>query len=86
MDRWSLYTGKLYRENARGLTRTGGRYIQVVAKAGLTVHNSMDLQTNAQKSSQAAQNTSFSIFFFLLSAHQPLATVNYSKFKQAEFS
>jgi hypothetical protein len=37
MDRWSLYTGKLYRENARGSTRTGGRYIQVVAKAGLTV-------------------------------------------------
>jgi hypothetical protein len=44
MDRWSLYTGKLYRENARGSTRTrvvastGNRYIQVVAKAGLTVH------------------------------------------------
>jgi hypothetical protein len=42
MDRWSLYTGKLYRENARGrreqvVASTGGRYIQVVAKAGLTV-------------------------------------------------
>jgi hypothetical protein len=24
MDRWSLYTGKLYRENARGSTRTSG--------------------------------------------------------------
>jgi hypothetical protein len=25
MDRWSLYTGKLYRENVRGSTRTSGR-------------------------------------------------------------
>jgi hypothetical protein len=25
MVRWSLYTGKLYRENARGSTRTSGR-------------------------------------------------------------
>jgi hypothetical protein len=42
MDRWSLYTGKLYRENARGrrehvVANAGGRHIQVVAKAGLTV-------------------------------------------------
>jgi hypothetical protein len=43
MDRWSQYTGKLYRENARGrqeqvVTSTGDRYIQVVVKAGLTVY------------------------------------------------
>jgi hypothetical protein len=25
MDRWSLYTGKVYRENARGSKRTSGR-------------------------------------------------------------
>jgi hypothetical protein len=34
----SIYTGKLHRENARGSTRTSGRCIQVVAKAGLTVY------------------------------------------------
>jgi hypothetical protein len=44
MDRWSLYTGKLYLGKTQGGRReqvvasTGYRYIQVVAKAGLTVY------------------------------------------------
>jgi hypothetical protein len=42
MDRWSLYTGKLYKTQGgrreQVVASTGGRYIQVVAKAGLTVH------------------------------------------------
>jgi len=47
-SRWTggraLYTGSLHSKNAWGILRpviikTGGSYRQVVAKAGLTVHN-----------------------------------------------
>jgi hypothetical protein len=31
MDRWSLYTGKLYRENARGVDENKWSLVQVVA-------------------------------------------------------
>jgi hypothetical protein len=31
MDRWSLYTGKLYRENARGFDENKWSLVQVIA-------------------------------------------------------